>query len=196
MVETLEAIVKKMRQSVAVVAAQREYCAVIEHDLTITMEHRLEFSYSVHLHDCGTMDSHEFPRIQPGLKVTNPLPDDMLAPLDMDSHIVAPGFDPVDISCFHDCKRSICSDCNALQYFGVARRSMLSGNGRGFRAAIRAFPMHLQSCSLERRLKSMNINGFCQEVEANGIETVECTMVVRSYKNDCGNGCRLEDMRE
>lgn len=102
--ETLEAVMKKMGQSVAVVTAQGERCAVIEHDLTITVKHRLEFSYSVHLHDGGAMNSHKLPWIQPGLEVTNPLPDDMFAPLDMDSHIVTPGFDPVDVFSFHDRK--------------------------------------------------------------------------------------------
>lgn len=192
----LEAVVKKKRKSVAVVAAQGERCAVVEHDLAIAMKHRLEFSYSVHLHDCRAMDSHEFPRIQPALKITNPLPDDVLASLDMDSHIVTPGFDPIDIICFQDSKRSICSYCDAFQYPGIVRRSNMTGNGRRSYADVRAFPMHLQSCSLEGSLKSMRINRFCQEVEANGIEAVECTVVVRSHKDDRGNDRRLEDMRE
>lgn len=195
-VETLDAAVKKMRQSVAVVAAQGERCAVIEHDLTIAMKHRLEFSYSVHLHDCRAMDSHEFPRIQPGLKITNPLPDDVLAPLDMDSHIVTPGFDPIDIFCFQDSKRSICAYSDALQYSGIVRRSNMTGNGQRSYAAIRASPTHLQSRSVERCLKLMRINGFCQKVEAYCGEAVECAMIIRSHKNDCGNCCQFEDTRK
>lgn len=143
-------------------AAQREFHAVIHQDPNVSMRQRLQLPDPVNIYNGRAIGAKKRPRIQPGLELTDSSSKDMQRLTAVDSHVIALGFNPINVCCFDEQEPAIFFDHQAswvkrccFQFFKQGENLSILDRGFVWASAARCSP------TFQPRLVMSYFHPFC-----------------------------------